>query len=148
MISQLAQKLALRYAKMLAKAEFDQLMGWLGPKALATHKKFPRGRREFDTNTRDLTFNIAPSDYLRVPVEEAKAMMRAGDQLQDVVNTEAYRAMKDMLETLRKRRIRFKMVKAPWDHGGSYILAELPMPKGQSAPEPAAEVDPRTWMDS
>jgi hypothetical protein len=148
MTEALAQKVALRYAKLLAKAEFAQLIQWLSPKAAAAHKQFPRGRREFDTRTRVLRYNIAPVDYLRVPVEEAKAMMREGDQLMDVVNPKAYRAMKDVLEALRKRRIKFKMVKTPWDHGGSYIEAIMPSPKGQAAPEPAAEVDPRTWMGS
>ena len=144
MTEALAQKVALRYARLLAEAEFTKLMKWMGPKALAAHKKFPRGRREFDTRTRVFRFNIAPEDYLTVPVEEAKARMREGEGFLDVVNEEAYHAVMSVLDALRKRRIKFKMVKVPWDRGGSYAEAVLPMPKGQSAPEP--EVDPRTWM--
>jgi len=137
----LASKVAARYAKILSDAEFTKLMKWLGPKALKAHMAFPRGRREFDTDTRDFIFNISPRDYLTVPVADAKRMMRDGTPLRDIVNPKAYAAMKDVLETLRNRRLRFKMVKAPWDHGGSYILAEMPRPKTDPG-----KVDPRTWM--
>jgi hypothetical protein len=150
MISMIARRVALRYARLLSRKEFDKLMEWFGPKAMAAHRKFPSGHREFDTRTRVMTYNIAPDDYLKVDVDKAKAMMSEGAQLMDVVNPEAYRAMKDVLEALRKRHIKFKMVNVSWAQGGSYIEAVLPKPQAkepqqQTLPGPG-EVDPRTWI--
>lgn len=145
MASTLALKVAQRYARQLNDAEFTKLMKWLGPKAFKAHQKFPNGQRYFDLRTRVFRYNIDPTDYLNYNIEQAKAMMAEGSQLRDVVNPEAYRAMKGVLETLRRRRIKFKMINVSWAAGGSYIEATMPKPEAQPMPEPG-KVDPRTWM--
>jgi hypothetical protein len=132
-----AQRVAARYAKQIKGAEFGQLMQWLGPKAYAAYRKFPDGMRSFDTNSRVFQFNIDPKDYLNYGINEAKRMMAEGAMLQEVVNPVAYRAMKDVIEALRKRHIRFEMVKVPWTEGGSFIEATFPKPKRPAPEEPS-----------
>ncbi len=130
-----AQRVAARYAKEVNYRDFSRLMQWLGPKAYAAHKKFPDGFRFFDTTTREFRFNIDPKDYLSYDIEEAKRMMAEGAMLQEVVNPVAYRAMKDVIEALRKRNIQFNMTKVPWTEGGSYITATFPKPNSSKAPQ-------------
>jgi hypothetical protein len=132
----LSLRVAQRYAKSLGEAEFTKLMLWVGPKAHEAHRKFPKGRREFDTRTRVLRFNIAPEDYLRYDIEEAKARMGQGAQLAEVVNPKAYAAMRGVLQALKARQVKFRMINVPWTRGGSYVEAMLPQPKAQ---EPQAD---------
>ncbi len=125
----LAKKVAFRFARELRKDEFDKLVQWIGPKAHSAHRKFPRGRRVFDTRTRIFLFNIDPADYLRYNIEAAKAKMQQGATLADVVNPEAYAAMRGVLEDMKRRRFKFRMVNVSWADGGSYVEAILPRPQ-------------------
>ena len=131
----LAKKVAIRFAAELRKDEFDQLMLWIGPKAHKAHRKFPDGKREFDTRTRVFRFNIDPKDYLRYDLDEALGRMRGGETLADVVNPEAYEAMRGVLADMKKRRLKLEMIKVPWRNGGSFIQAVLPKPKRPEEPQ-------------
>jgi hypothetical protein len=138
-------RVVARYAKRLNRAEFDKLMQWIGPKAYAVHKDFPRGLRKFDTETRVFKFNIDPEDFLAISIDEAIPLLQEGTPISEIANPKAYRAMKELLGALKKRRIRYKIVKMRWREGGSYIQAELPKPKVPKPPPPGS-VDPRTWI--
>lgn len=118
----LAQKVAERFARTLSDSEYTKLVAWLGPKALAAHRKYPRGLRSFDDDTRKFVFNIDPQDYFEIEpgVEYKRAPRPTG------VIPEAYKAMQDVLTTLRARRIKHRVVKVSWEAGGSYIEALFP----------------------
>ena len=59
-MSESTERVVNRYleARELSDREFDQLMKWLGPRAHAAHKKYPRGRRYFNTHTRVFSYNF------------------------------------------------------------------------------------------
>lgn len=124
-----AQRIVLRYAKYLSNVEFDQLMKWLGPKAYEAHQKFPKGVRFFNTTSRVFKFNITPEDYLKFSISETKEMLAGGATIKDIVNPVAYKAMEGVFNTLRKRKIPYKLVKVPLTDGGSYIQAKMPQKK-------------------
>lgn len=109
----------------LNESDFTQLVEWLGPKALRTHKRYPRGHRYFNTDTRIFQFNIDPSDYFMIePGIEGVSPPKVKGTV-----PEAYRAMRDVIKTLRARKIRFRIIRVSWESGGSYIEATFPHPK-------------------
>src|SRR4051812_33149135 len=108
----------------LNDADFTKLVTWLGPKALRTLRKYPDGQRYFNTETRVFRFNIDPHDYFQITPGEV------GVREPKIERTipEAYRAMRDVIEALRARKIHYQIVRVSWAAGGSYIEAILPRP--------------------